>query len=102
MRIGRCCPMIQPVDAYSAPARMPHYKEYLYMSNDKTIRAWKDAEQRDALSEHERATLKPNPAGEIELTDAELSKIQGGCDPLPPTTTITTIIGGGALPEVNE
>ncbi|MTD53754.1 mersacidin/lichenicidin family type 2 lantibiotic [Amycolatopsis pithecellobii] len=47
------------------------------MSIDKTIRAWEDAEYRGSLSSAELAALPPNPAGAIELTDAELGEVLG-------------------------
>jgi len=48
------------------------------MSNKKAIRAWKDEEFRLSLSEAERASLPQNPAGPIELSDAELGAVGGG------------------------
>jgi mersacidin/lichenicidin family type 2 lantibiotic len=48
------------------------------MSVEKIIRAWKDAEYRLSLSEAERALLPANPAGAIELGDAELEGVTGG------------------------
>jgi mersacidin/lichenicidin family type 2 lantibiotic len=48
------------------------------MSNINIIRAWKDANYRNSLSEAERAALPANPAGFIELTDAELNGVSGG------------------------
>ena len=48
------------------------------MSNLDIIRAWKDEEYRNSLSEEERAQLPENPAGFVELTDAEMSAIAGG------------------------
>jgi mersacidin/lichenicidin family type 2 lantibiotic len=47
------------------------------MSTDKIIRAWEDPEFRSSLSESELAALPENPAGAIELTDAELSAVRG-------------------------
>ncbi len=47
------------------------------MSVDKIIRAWEDPEFRSSLSESELAGLPENPAGAIELTDAELSTVLG-------------------------
>lgn len=41
------------------------------------IRAWKDAAYRNSLSESERALLPENPAGLIELSDADLM-VAGG------------------------
>ncbi len=48
------------------------------MSVEKIIRAWKDAEYRLSLSEAERALLPANPAGAIELGDADLEGVSGG------------------------
>jgi mersacidin/lichenicidin family type 2 lantibiotic len=47
------------------------------MSTDKIIRAWEDPEFRSSLSDAELAALPENPAGAIELTDAELSAVRG-------------------------
>jgi mersacidin/lichenicidin family type 2 lantibiotic len=51
------------------------------MSNQKIIRAWKDAAYRESLSEAERATLPPHPAGAIEISDVDLGNIPGGVAP---------------------
>jgi mersacidin/lichenicidin family type 2 lantibiotic len=48
------------------------------MLRDKIIRAWKDPEYRENLSEEERELLPENPAGAIELTDEELDMAAGG------------------------
>jgi mersacidin/lichenicidin family type 2 lantibiotic len=48
------------------------------MLKDKIIRAWKDPEYRQNLSEEEREALPENPAGAIELTDEELDIAAGG------------------------
>jgi mersacidin/lichenicidin family type 2 lantibiotic len=48
------------------------------MSHRRTIRAWKDEDFRLSLSEAERASLPQNPAGPIELSDAELGTVAGG------------------------
>src|SRR5258707_1106886 len=45
------------------------------MSN--IVRAWKDEAYRQGLSVEEQALLPTNPAGEIELTEAELEAIWG-------------------------
>jgi len=42
------------------------------------IRAWKDPLYRKQLSAEERAALPANPAGEVELSEAELNQIHGG------------------------
>jgi mersacidin/lichenicidin family type 2 lantibiotic len=48
------------------------------MSKTNIVRAWKDAEYRQSLTEAERAGLPENPAGLIELTDAEIGLAAGG------------------------
>jgi mersacidin/lichenicidin family type 2 lantibiotic len=45
------------------------------MSN--LTRAWKDEMYRQSLSTQEQTTLSANPAGAIELTQAELEAISG-------------------------
>ena len=42
------------------------------------IRAWKNEEYRLSLSADQRALLPEQPAGLIELTDAELELVAGG------------------------
>jgi mersacidin/lichenicidin family type 2 lantibiotic len=42
------------------------------------VRAWKDEEYRLSLSEAERALLPENPAGSLELSDAEMDLVAGG------------------------
>ena len=41
------------------------------------IRAWKDESYRSSLSAQEQAMLPENPAGALELSDAELDTVQG-------------------------
>jgi mersacidin/lichenicidin family type 2 lantibiotic len=48
------------------------------MSQENIIRAWKDENFRQQLSEKEWALLPEHPAGAIELTDTELGKVVGG------------------------
>ncbi|MDJ0619588.1 MAG: mersacidin/lichenicidin family type 2 lantibiotic [Calothrix sp. MO_192.B10] len=48
------------------------------MSKEDIIRAWKDPEYRNSLSEEQRSQLPENPAGVIELTDSELEVVAGG------------------------
>jgi mersacidin/lichenicidin family type 2 lantibiotic len=47
------------------------------MSRKDIIRAWKDEALRNNLSEADRAKLPANPAGAVELTDAEAATIEG-------------------------
>jgi mersacidin/lichenicidin family type 2 lantibiotic len=48
------------------------------MSKNNIIRAWKDPAYRNSLSAAERAALPANPAGAIEISDADLGKVSGG------------------------
>lgn len=48
------------------------------MSQENIIRAWKDENFRNSLSEKERALLPENPAGLVELADTDLSAAAGG------------------------
>lgn len=47
------------------------------MSHVNIIRAWKDEEYRNSLSEAERASLPENPAGLIDLGEADLDSVVG-------------------------
>ncbi|MFY0528772.1 mersacidin/lichenicidin family type 2 lantibiotic [Archangium gephyra] len=44
------------------------------------VRAWKDEQYRMSLTESERANLPANPAGMVELTDADLDGVAGGLE----------------------
>ena len=63
------------------------------------IKAWKDEAYRMSLSESERATLPENPAGGIELSDAQLDGASGakgsvatvGCPTLDCATAIACV-----------
>jgi len=48
------------------------------MTKEKIVRAWRDPQYRDSLSETERAALPDHPAGWIELGDADLKDVSGG------------------------
>ncbi len=54
------------------------------MTNDEIIRAWKDEDYRDSLSEEQRSQLPENPAGMVEevveLTPEEQEELRGGGD----------------------
>jgi len=56
------------------------------MSRQDIVRAWKDEEYFNGLSESERSLLPQNPAGVIELKDQDLCQAEGG-------TTISLTIG---------
>lgn len=48
------------------------------MSHKNIIRAWKDEDFRNSLSEKERELLPDHPAGLVELTDEDLGAAAGG------------------------
>jgi mersacidin/lichenicidin family type 2 lantibiotic len=48
------------------------------MSPEQIIRAWKDEEYRQSLSEAELAQLPENPVGLVQLADEEAASIAGG------------------------
>ncbi len=48
------------------------------MSKQDIIRAWKDEEFRNSLSEDQRSQLPENPAGIVEISDESLESIVGG------------------------
>jgi mersacidin/lichenicidin family type 2 lantibiotic len=50
------------------------------MKPEEIIRAWKDETYRSSLSEAERAKLPENPAGLVDLSDAQLETVAGGKD----------------------
>lgn len=56
------------------------------MSKEQIIRAWKDKDYRDSLSEVEKTMLPKNPADVVELKDSELESIAGG----PSTTCVSS------------
>ncbi len=50
------------------------------MSNEDIIRAWKDEDYCNSLSQEKRSQLPDNPAGAIELSQEEMEIIQGGAN----------------------
>ena len=48
------------------------------MSNLDIVRAWKDEEYRNSLTEAQRSQLPENPAGAIELSNLEAETVAGG------------------------
>jgi mersacidin/lichenicidin family type 2 lantibiotic len=48
------------------------------MSQVNVIRAWKDEEYRNSLSDAERAALPENPAGLAEVAETDLVQVVGG------------------------
>ena len=55
------------------------------MTKENIVRAWRDPQYRNSLSETERASLPDHPAGWIELAEADLTDAAGG---RPPVTRI--------------
>jgi mersacidin/lichenicidin family type 2 lantibiotic len=53
------------------------------MSPQEIIRAWKDAEYRASLGDAAQQ-LPENPAGFVEMDDADLNVVSGGAAPNPP------------------
>jgi len=48
------------------------------LSVNEIIRAWKDKKFRDSLNEEQQAQLPANPAGLVEIDDAQLVQVAGG------------------------
>jgi mersacidin/lichenicidin family type 2 lantibiotic len=48
------------------------------LSVNEIIRAWKDKNFRDSLSDKQRAQLPANPAGLVEIEDEQLTQVAGG------------------------
>jgi mersacidin/lichenicidin family type 2 lantibiotic len=48
------------------------------MSHEDIIRAWKDEDYRNSLSEEQRSQLPENPAGMVELSDEAMQNVAGG------------------------
>lgn len=46
--------------------------------NVDVIRAWKDAEYRESLSDEELAAVPQHPVGTVELNEEDLSGVMGG------------------------
>ena len=48
------------------------------MSQVNVVRAWKEEEYRQSLTEAERAALPENPTGLLDLAEPELEQVAGG------------------------
>lgn len=48
------------------------------MTKENIIRAWKDPEYFNSLTDAERAALAENPAGPMRISDQELENVVGG------------------------
>lgn len=62
------------------------------MSNLDVVRAWKDEEYRSSLSPTELALLPQNPAGLVELTDADLTGVDGAWTTILCITCVGTVV----------
>ena len=60
------------------------------MSKLDIIRAWKDDEYCESLSDTQRASLPQNPVGVVELKDQDLTEAEGG-------TTMSLTLGCNSL-----
>jgi mersacidin/lichenicidin family type 2 lantibiotic len=50
------------------------------MSHNQIVRAWKDVEYRQSLSEEQRSQVPVHPAGMLKLSDSDLDFVAGGLD----------------------
>src|SRR5262249_39490786 len=69
-------------------------QEKEHMSNEETIKAWKDPESREKLTEAAKADLPANPAGPVDLSgDPNLEAVQGGfiCPPVLPVHPVQPV-----------
>lgn len=48
------------------------------MSSYDIIRAWKDEDYLESLSEEQRSQLPENPAGIVEMSDEDMESVGGG------------------------
>ena len=49
------------------------------LTSEEIVRAWKDEEFRNSLTEEQLASLPASPAQMGELSDEELEAVAGGC-----------------------
>jgi mersacidin/lichenicidin family type 2 lantibiotic len=54
------------------------------------VRAWRDEEYRNSLTEEERASLPESPAGLAVVQDSVLASLTGGCGT--PTTFVSSCV----------
>lgn len=59
------------------------------------IRAWRDEEYRDSLTEAERASLPENPAGVATVDDTALRSVSGGLTARCGTTFVDSCVKPG-------
>ena len=61
------------------------------MSLNHIIESWRDEEYRESLNAETRSLLPESPAGEVELSEADLAELDGGTG-ITWTITITITI----------
>jgi len=61
-----------------APEQQKGERRIIQMISSDIIRAWKDQDHRLSLTPAEQAQLPDNPAGLLELLDADLEQVTGG------------------------
>jgi mersacidin/lichenicidin family type 2 lantibiotic len=61
------------------------------MSLNHIIESWRDEEYRESLNAETRSLLPESPAGEVELSEADLAEVDGGTG-ITWTITITITI----------
>ena len=59
------------------------------------IRAWRDEEYRDSLTEQERASLPENPAGMAMVDDSALRSVSGAATLRCSTTFVSSCVQPG-------
>ena len=71
------------------------------MSNFDIIRAWKDEDYRNSLTEEQKNQLPENPAGVIDMSDKEMEYLNGAsfaswlCNCMPITRVMGCKTSGG-------
>jgi mersacidin/lichenicidin family type 2 lantibiotic len=62
------------------------------------VRAWRDEEYRNSLTDEQRACLPENPAGLAVVSDETLRSITGGCKSTAGYGCDTTYVGSCSYP----
>jgi mersacidin/lichenicidin family type 2 lantibiotic len=67
----------------------------MQMKKIDVIRAWRDEEYRNSLTEQERASLPENPAGMATVDGSALRSVNGGVSAGCPTTFVASCVKPG-------
>jgi mersacidin/lichenicidin family type 2 lantibiotic len=62
------------------------------MNKQEVIRAWKDPVYRASLNQNQLTALPANPAGLMELSDADLMNVDGAGTPIVVTIILTIVL----------